>query len=58
MEVTEQIISDMVTAFHGELNEENLDSATLIIKASEHLQRLKSIGKRVFQRWAGLFKIN
>jgi GMP synthase (glutamine-hydrolysing) len=58
MEVTEQIINDMVTAFHGELNEENLDGATLIVKASEHLQRLKSIGKRVFQRWTSLFKIN
>jgi GMP synthase (glutamine-hydrolysing) len=57
MEVTEQIITDMATAFRSELNEENLDGAALILKAGEHLQRLKSIGKRVFQRWTGLFKI-
>ena len=58
MEVTEEIIRDMVTTFRAELGKENIDGDVLIQKAGDHLQRLTAIGKRVFQRWAGLVKID
>jgi GMP synthase (glutamine-hydrolysing) len=57
MEVTEKIIKDMVATFRSELGEEKISGAALIRKAGDHLQRLTCIGKRVFQRWAGLVRI-
>ncbi len=58
MEVTEGIIQEMVETFRGELQEEKIDGASILLRAKENLPPLQLIGKKVFQRWAKLFKRN
>src|ERR1700742_1861325 len=56
LEVTPQIITDMMTAFADELAEEKLDGQQIISQMPDHLPALESIGATVFKRWAALLK--
>ncbi len=58
MEVTEKIITDMVSAFQSELDEENIKQASILQKAATQLPELQSIGEKVFRRWVRLIKLN
>jgi len=51
MEVTENIIKNMVDEFSGELEEENITVRSIVQKNREFLPALHIIGRRVFQRW-------
>jgi GMP synthase (glutamine-hydrolysing) len=57
MEVTEKIITDMVSAFQSELDEENINQASILQKAAAQLPKLQSIGEKVFRRWVRLIKL-
>jgi hypothetical protein len=57
MEVTEKIITDMVSAFQSELDEENINQASILQKAATQLPKLQSIGEKVFRRWVRLIKL-
>ena len=54
LEMTENMIREMIRTFSDDLLEQNLDSGWLIEKAGEHLPPLEEIGNRVFSRWADL----
>ena len=54
MEVTEKIIGGMIRTFAAELKEEKLDAQRITEMAANYLPNLRSIGKVVFSRWAGL----
>lgn len=56
MEITEQIIHNMVKVFSGELEEENIAAQSIIEKTRDFLPDLQTIGCRVFQRWIKLLK--
>jgi GMP synthase (glutamine-hydrolysing) len=56
LEATPQIVSDMVTAFAGELAEERMSGDEIISSMNDHLPALKEIGATVFTRWAALLK--
>jgi GMP synthase (glutamine-hydrolysing) len=56
LEATPQIVSDMVTAFAGELAEEQVDGGGIISRMADHLPALEEIGATVFARWAALLK--
>jgi len=56
MEVTEEIIRDMVQTFADELQEEGLDGRRIVDRAGDFLPALKGIGKIVFGRWASLVR--
>ncbi|MGD2100141.1 MAG: hypothetical protein PVG35_21415 [Desulfobacterales bacterium] len=54
MEVTEEIIQNMVREFSEELDEENIEAETIVQGAIDHQQKLQAIGTKVFQRWTKL----
>lgn len=54
MEVTGQMIEQMVAAFQAELIDAGVDGAEIIEHMNEHLPNLYSIGQTVYRRWAGL----
>lgn len=54
MEVTENIIQDMVETFMDELQKARVDSSEIVGKIRDYLPRLNSIGGVVFRRWASL----
>jgi len=54
MEVTPEIVRGMTQAFAGELAEEGLSGDQIRRQADEHLPGLRAVGRRVFDRWAGL----
>ena len=54
LEMTENIIREMIRTFSDELLEQNLDSGWLIQKGGEYLPVLEKIAATVFGRWAGL----
>jgi len=54
MEVTRQIIEEMVGTFSDELQEEGLDGQQLLAASDRLLPSLERIGSTVFRRWAGL----
>jgi GMP synthase (glutamine-hydrolysing) len=56
MEVTENIIRNMVTEFSGELDAENISAASITGTTRQYLPALQSIGSRVFGRWVKLLK--
>lgn len=56
MEVTEQIIGDMVAGFADELQGAGVDGRAILGKAGDYLPRLQGIGGLVFQRWADLLR--
>jgi len=51
MEVTENIIRNMVEEFSGELEEENITVRSIVEKNRNFLPPLQDIGSRVFRRW-------
>ncbi len=54
LEMTENMIREMIRTFSDDLLEQNLDSGWLIEKAGEHLPPLEEIGAKLFGRWADL----
>lgn len=54
MEVTEDIIGDMVRTFSDELRDVNVDGQNLVAQSRRYLPSLKKVGSRVFSRWVGL----
>ncbi len=52
MEVTKEILQDMVSEFPQELNEAGVDGRGLVDQATNYMPRLQAIGKLVFERWA------
>lgn len=56
LEATPEIVGDMVTAFAGELAEEELDGGEIIRRMNDHLPKLQGIGATIFARWAALLK--
>ncbi len=56
MEVTENIIDDMVGTFSDELREAGVDGREIIRDSANYLPNLQRIGGSVFQRWADLLQ--
>ncbi len=56
MEVTEQIIGEMVETFSEELRESRIEGQEILRKIPDHLPRLQEIGGVVFGRWARLIQ--
>ena len=54
LEMTENMIREMIRTFSDELAEEKVDAGWLMEKGTEHFPALERIGKRVFSRWADL----
>ncbi len=54
MEVTPAILKGMLRAFRKELEEESLSADEIGRGAAENLDRLQTIGRSVFECWAGL----
>ena len=54
LEITENIIREMIRTFSDELQEENIDGGWLLEKGEEHLAPLERISGTVFGRWAAL----
>jgi len=54
MEVTTQIIADMVRAFADEVREEGLDGEQIKADAAQHLPALHANGRHFFYNWATL----
>lgn len=54
MEVTKQIIEDMVKTFAPVLDSEKIDGREILRGIRDYLPALQTIGKVVFGRWAGL----
>jgi len=54
LEVTEDMIQEMVRIFKEELRGSGIDGSEIVERATDHLDRLREIGKSVFARWAGL----
>ncbi|MDO8730304.1 MAG: type 1 glutamine amidotransferase [Candidatus Omnitrophota bacterium] len=54
LEMTENMIREMIRTFSEELLEQNLDSGWMIQKGLEYLPVLEKIGGTVFGRWADL----
>ena len=54
LEMTENIIREMIRTFSDELLEQNLDSGWMIQKGGEYLPVTEKIGGAVFGRWADL----
>ena len=54
LEMTENMIREMIRTFSEELLEQNLDSGWMIQKGNEYLPVLEKIGGAVFSRWADL----
>jgi GMP synthase (glutamine-hydrolysing) len=56
LEVTGQIITNMVQEFSGELDAENIKAGSIVAKTRDYLPELQTIGNRVFRRWVKLLK--
>ena len=56
MEVTENMVREMIRCFSDELERENLDGGWLMQKWREHAAHLEKLGDTVFGRWADLVK--
>jgi len=56
LEITEDIIKDMVKTFQEELEESGVNGSEIIAQTKTHLPRLRKIGQMVFKRWTGLIK--
>ena len=54
LEMTENMIREMIRTFSEELLEQNLDSGWMIQKGNEYLPVTEKIGASVFARWADL----
>ena len=54
LEVTAQIVADMVRAFADEVREEGLDGEQIKADAAQHLPALHANGRTLFQHWASL----
>ncbi|HLI30876.1 MAG TPA: gamma-glutamyl-gamma-aminobutyrate hydrolase family protein [Terriglobia bacterium] len=54
MEITPEILTCMLHAFRNELEEEHLSGNDIASHATEHLPRLQTIGRSVFEQWAAL----
>lgn len=54
LEMTENMIREMIRTFSEELLEQNLDSGWMIQKGIEYLPVMEKIGGTVFGRWADL----
>ena len=54
LEITENMIREMIRTFSDELLEQNIDGGWVIQKAAEYLPPLEKIGRRVFGEWANL----
>jgi len=54
MEVTQEIIRDMVETFSDELRDEGLDGRGILAEAPTHLPTLHRVGTGVFHRWVSL----
>lgn len=52
LEITENIIREMIRHFSDELAEQDIDGGWLMEQAREHLPPLERIGTSVFGRWA------
>ena len=52
LEVTENLIREMIRTFSDELQEENIDGGWMMEKTEEHLPPLERISAAVFGRWA------
>ena len=56
LEVTENMVREMIRCFSDELDRENLDGGWLMQKWTEHAAHLEKLGDTVFGRWADLLK--
>ncbi|MBI3311945.1 MAG: type 1 glutamine amidotransferase [Candidatus Omnitrophica bacterium] len=56
LEITENIIREMIRTFSDELSEENLDGGWLLEKEEEHRVPLERIGEKVFGHWTKLVR--
>ncbi len=54
MEITENMIREMIRSFSNELDEERMDPATLMEQGLQYHPPLERIGKELFGRWAEL----
>ena len=54
MEVSRTIVQGMVAAFGEELSRHKIDGQAILAGLDSHLPTLERIGKRVFERWAGM----
>lgn len=54
MEITPEILNGMLSAFGEELEEEQISADAIRQQAAEHLSRLQTVGRLVFEGWAGL----
>ena len=54
MEITENMVREMLRHFSDELQRENLDGGWIMQKWEDHAPRLEKISQVVFRRWAGL----
>jgi len=54
MEVTKEIIENMVKTFADELQETSIDGSDIIKRTKDYLSDLQKIGRVVFQRWVSL----
>jgi len=54
LEVTENIIREMIRTFSEDLLEQNMDGGWMMEKAQSHLAALHRIGRTVFGRWVDL----
>jgi len=56
MEITEQMVGEMVRAFSDELREARVEADRLIRETQAHLSDLHRVGHVVFSRWAALLE--
>lgn len=54
LEITENIVREMIRTFSDELQQENLDGGWLMEKGEKHLPPLERISGTVFGRWTAL----
>jgi GMP synthase-like glutamine amidotransferase len=52
LEVTDQIINDLVASFGHELAEAHTDRDTLLAGKAEHLTEMQTLGREVYTAWA------
>ena len=56
MEVTEEIIRNMITNFSDELVEDNIDGKSIMELSSRYLPGLNRIGRQVFNSWTAMIE--
>jgi GMP synthase (glutamine-hydrolysing) len=57
LEVTREIVEDMVAAFGDELRAEGLDGGAILSDTQRYLPELQRVGKGLFNRWARLISV-